>query len=677
MQKTDRLEKRKTVIWLLVIYACSVMIRYLLALATRHYPTVLIDEFLYYSLGRSVATEGSLLYLGQPALYNYILYPLILSPVYLLFGQGADYYRLIQLWNIILMSLSVFPFYGLCKAMVRKEKTALWMTAIFMTLPQFILGEYIYSEAIIYPMFYTLIYCIYRNLKEDKIKYTIWIGILGTLLYYTKPGAVVPAVLALILAAGKAIKGKSRQAGIHVLAGLGCLAVSFFAIKLIVEQVFGYHGALLSVYDDQVFASKTYNMEYFFSSAAKYPYYFVLAGGILPLLVSVWQYPEYDREDKQYYWFLMICALVTMIGTAWMVNRPERKDMLYLRYVEMYLPVLYIYIMLPHEAKPALPERSGRAKEVVCWLILAYVAVCTFVWGATTGIGEQFDHHFLISLSVLFTGRVKGIANILIIFLAGSTLYLLAAKTEKQKLVKYSCMVLAAIVVINNIQAYCITAMNTDSKQNEETKAVYQRIGDKEYIHVYAEDQSDYGLDVYSRRNISGITDREFEANIAQNNGVYVPFIPASARGMTAVNQTPDVDMLIFDEPVHKRIKFSSDTYGFISEDNSFQIVSFTRGARIVDSVMDGDSLPTLHPGSACTLKIYKDEWAQSPVMIRLEIESQTDQDMYVTTDESNTFPLKEGHYWYQIELPEPAGEYTISVQSDDITIHNYEIISI
>ena len=65
-----------------LLFAGIVIVRFLLALATSTYPVVGIDEFLYSSLGRSIATEGSLLYYGQPADYSYILYPLVLSPVY-------------------------------------------------------------------------------------------------------------------------------------------------------------------------------------------------------------------------------------------------------------------------------------------------------------------------------------------------------------------------------------------------------------------------------------------------------------------------------------------------------------------------------------------------------------------------------------------------------------------
>ena len=144
---------------LLIIYVGIVVIRFMLAQLTSGYPTVGIDEFLYYSLGRSIATEGKLLFRGQPADYSFILYPLVLSPVYLLFGEGANYYRLIQLWNIILMSVSLFPLFGLCRSIFKQDKKAIIVATVCMLLPDFFLGQYVFSEAILYPLFFLLLYC--------------------------------------------------------------------------------------------------------------------------------------------------------------------------------------------------------------------------------------------------------------------------------------------------------------------------------------------------------------------------------------------------------------------------------------------------------------------------------------------------------------------------------------
>ena len=138
--KTLRSKKRRTILLLAGIYACSVLVRFFMATLTSNFPTVYVDEFLYYNLGRSIATEGALLYHGQPALYNYVVYPLMLAPVYKLFPAGTHFYRVIQFCNFCVMCLSVFPLYGLCRRMLKDEEKALKLSALFMLLPDFILG---------------------------------------------------------------------------------------------------------------------------------------------------------------------------------------------------------------------------------------------------------------------------------------------------------------------------------------------------------------------------------------------------------------------------------------------------------------------------------------------------------------------------------------------------------
>ena len=611
MQKAYRQEKKQTVLWLALIYICSVLIRYLLALATRNYPTVSIDEFLYYSLGRSIATEGKLLFHGQAAIYNYIIYPLFLSPIYLFVGQSVNYFKIIQLWNIILMSLAVFPFYSLCKTMLKSRNTALWLTGLFALLPCFLLGEYIYSEVVIYPMFYTLMLCVYRYLKSNKIKYTIWIGVLGALLFYSKPGAIVPAILALLVFSVQAVKKRSGKNGIHVIAGIGSLIISFFAIKFLAEKILGYQGALLSVYNNQVFDSLDKNIDYFINNVVKYPYYFALACGIFPLVVSVRHYSECDREDKLYYLFLIITVLLTMFGISWTINRPERKDTLFMRYVEMYLPILLVYCAFPQREQQKVLRYSSNKINTICYLILAYVVVCTSVWGCTTGIAKDVGPHYFISLAVLYTNHIKGIANIIIILLSGITLYLLVKGAKKQTVIKISSILLIVLSLLNNTAGYISAADNNDRKLAEEAEEILQVLDNKEYVYVYSENQNDYGLDVNSRYNISRITEEDFLNNIHQHNGYYAPFVPSSVRGMNAVYKTADTDLLIVDENISPFIQFSTNTSGFVSANKSFKVVYFAKNQRIVDCVMDNDN------NRKYTLRIYNEELLHNPVKWR------------------------------------------------------------
>lgn len=673
MQKDNGSEKKSTFLWLVLIYTGSVVIRYILALATRNFPTVYIDEYLYYSIGRSIATEGSMLYFGQPAVYNYIIYPLILSPVYLLFGHGADYFRLIQLWNILLMTLSAFPIFGLCNAMVQKRKTALWMTALFMMMPCFILGEFVFSEAIIYPLFFTLMYCVYQNIKENRIKYPIWIGVLGALLYYSKPGAVVPTAVALLFLAIKAVKEKNGKAGIQVLAGVGCLTVLFFVIKLITEQVLGYQGSTLSVYEYQSSFADSISNDYFFKTVYKYPYYFMLAGSILPFTVSLWKFSGYDRNEKEFYLFAIICSALTMIGTAWVTNRPEQKEILFLRYVEMYLPVLFIFIMIPPKDAQAASGKSGRVISIMCIICLLYTVVCTVVWGSTTGIGEQKETHFLISLSALFSSNVMGTANIIIVLLAGVTLYLLVRKTKEQTIRKICCVTLVLFTVLHSIAGYVLTGRNTNKKLLDETAEIHQMLGDKEYVHVYDTDQCDYGLDINSRQNICRVTETDFVNSILKTHGYYTPLVPSSSRGMESVYETPDTDTLIIDENIYKKIRFSDRVSQFISSEQSFDVIRFSKGERIIDCLLsrintEEDAKETY------ALIVYNEDCLIHPVRINLEIESPVEQEMNIRANGQHTVTVQEGRYWYEITTTDPATEYILSAKQEAIQIHDYKI---
>ena len=676
MQKAKHQGKIKTFLWLLLIYTSSVVIRYLLAYVTRDFPTVYIDEYLYYSLGRSIATKGSLLFFGQPATYNYIIYPLIISPVYLLFGQGTNYFRAIQLWNCILMSLSVFPIFGLCNAMTQQKKKALWLTGLFMLLPCFILGEYIFSETIIYPLFLSLMYCIYRYLKEEKIKYSVWIGILGALLYCTKPGAVMPALLALLFFGGKAIKRKSAREGIQALAGLGCMAVLFIAVKLIAEKALGYNGSLLSIYDDQSPFAGSINNDYFFSTIGKYPYYFVLAGGILPFLVTVWYFPEYEKKDKQFYLLTIICSLLTLAGTPWVVNRTEYMGYIILRYAELYLPVLYIFIFLPDKEHQKISAKSSGTMEVLAVIILAYTIVCTIVWGSTTGISFARDIHYLISLSVLLFDNVTGIANIIILLLSAAALYLLFRKTEKNVLVRICCVFLAVFAVLNNIEAYLAAGGNTSKKRDEGSVEVNRIVEDKEYVHIYAAKQSDYGLDIRTRHNVCWATENDLLYNLMSNHGCYVPFVPSSTRGMTAAYQTPDTDTLIFDENVYQRMKFSDGVSKFISPTESFQVVQFTKGERIIDYALT-QMQSSESQQNPYALFVFNEEYLNNPVKIRLEIESPKDQEIMISADSDHVAQLREGRYWYEIKTANPVTEYYISSMDSDILFYGFEVTTL
>ena len=110
--------------WLLIscLYLLSVALRFALALLFRHGPTISIDESLYINIAKSLAAGEGITYRSQPIPYMYLLYPLLLVPLYLL-PFPVNFYRLIQLYNAFLICTSIFPVFLFAKDFTGSNKT--------------------------------------------------------------------------------------------------------------------------------------------------------------------------------------------------------------------------------------------------------------------------------------------------------------------------------------------------------------------------------------------------------------------------------------------------------------------------------------------------------------------------------------------------------------------------
>lgn len=658
------------------VYCACVLVRFLLALFTSAYPTVRIDEYLYASLGRSIATEGRLLYLGQPALYNYLVYPLLLAPIYRLFPAGTDYYRLIQLWNILIMSLSVFPVYGLCRGLYGENKKALWTAALCMLLPDYILGQGIFSEAAIYPLFYALMYCVYKNLRFPRPGRALWIGALGGLLYCAKPGAVVPAALALLLHAGGAVRKRSKRDGLSAAAGFFCLAAVILFFKALAKHAFGYEGAAFSVYGSQLQYDAGKGAGAFASTAVLYPYYFLLGCGVLPLMYALQRLRRYRESDRRFLLLALLSALLIMTGTAWTVNRPENTGILFMRYADMYLPLVLACSLLPAGEPPVLlPPGKREPVSGLCLFIAAHAAVCTMFAGAATGIGGPLDVHFLFSLSVLFIKDANIVLSAAVLLLCTASLYLLWKNAAFPRMARACCFLFLAVAVLSNFVGYAVTASNTFKDLAAEARETLQALEYRDYLYVFAASRCDYGLDVNSRENVSHVPLSEFAENLRENRGAYAPFVPASSRGMTAGKLTHDADAAVFNWKTYPLIQFSPSVSASFSADRTYMAVRFERGGRMADCVLTGTEETALKAGKPAELLLLNDAWLGCPVRITVEMDSDAPQEFTLSGAAAITKRLDAGRNTCEFLLDAAEESYRLEVLENDVKLLSFRVL--
>ena len=94
-------------LWVGALYAVSVAVQLALGLRVVS-PWIMVDELVYSDMARSFAATGHFLIRGVHGNYGFV-YPLLLSPAYLLFGSMHDVYQWARVVDALVMSSAVFP----------------------------------------------------------------------------------------------------------------------------------------------------------------------------------------------------------------------------------------------------------------------------------------------------------------------------------------------------------------------------------------------------------------------------------------------------------------------------------------------------------------------------------------------------------------------------------------
>lgn len=681
-----KLQIRPGTAWsLAIMYAAVVLVRFLLALLTSAYPTVAIDEFLYYSLGRSIATEGELLFRGQPADYSFITYPLVIAPIYWIFQDGAHYFRLIQLWNILLMSLSLFPMFGLYKMMLGDEKKAFWLTGVSMLLPDFVLGQMIFSESIIYPMFFAMLYCAFRYMRSREGLLPVFIGVLGALSYFAKPGAVVPAAVFLCFFLLFGILNKEKKQILFSALGIAALAAVFVLLQCLVRYGFHYESSLLSLYEQQIGGGRGLQMGAFLKGLALYPYYLILSGGIICAVYPFTVWRKWAKEHKWFALMILLCLLGMIVGTAWSVNRYEYSvTKAHLRYMAMYIPLMLVFCHLPvaEETQPKARGKKAAVKKekmILPIILLGYVAVFTLVFGcdmASAADCYPFMPVAFILMNAAKSTAMKWVFNLLII--AGCVLtYVQLAKPKKNKHFLQICTgFLAVFMIVNAIEGMAVFQKKIKPTTPGYAAEAKRLVGDDDYVYVYSSEATlDNMFDVNTRKNTPYVLLNDLFNRLYENGGVYAPFVPEEARGTRPKFETPDTETMVFDTTAYPMMKFSE--YAEVTPvATKYYVVRFEKDKPLADAIIANVNRRILNAGEFAILMIHNEDYLTQPLKMRFDIQSSVEQTFKIFSEaEVKTFTVNPGRAWYEVVLDNPQMAYNFSADTADIELFQYELI--
>lgn len=670
----------KPVMYIAGIYCGTVLFRYVLALCTSAYPMVNIDEFLYYGIARSIAEGKGLMFRGQPTDYSYILYPLILSPVYLLGFSGPLLYRMLQLWNILLSSLSVFPLYGIAKHTVGDEKRAIPATAVCMLLPDFMLGQTMMSENIILPLFFTLFYLFLRCLRQGRTRDMLCIGAAGGLLFSAKPGAVIPSVVICLVLLIRGIRTKaSRQILMAVCSMLLTAAVSaaFFGMAFLLNGRVSF----LSVYQSQIENGEHLNV--FFRFIGIYILYFILAGGIGCIAVAFRNRRSMTAEQKTLFHAAVLSLLLMIIGVSWSVNRYEyNANLAHMRYIGMYIPLFYLFALIrPAEAaeRRRLPAASGNPAP---WIVLLMTAALLVL-----GIYAGVNSNPMVCENMTFAVIIAACKNHLSAWIVSAAVLLAIAlwawilRRKGQQITCWVSLSLAVCMLVNGTAAYATIAKDTRFESVKQTGDLMRHVDpDDEILYLYTVETttSYYGaLDVFSRKGITYAKLNDMFNYLYQTKGVYQPFLPQGQRGNIPAEMTPDTDTLVMDATVYCVLKLAEEnTVHYAENEDALHLVKIAdRTKPWLDAVIGNTTNTILAEGEKGILLIFNERYLQSPctMTFRIRCNQPAKLSMY-SNAEYKTIELEPGLHEYEMTFDHPMDAYNFMADAGDIRLYGFDL---
>ena len=200
----------------------------------RSTPVYFGDEYLYSSLGRSLAESGRPLVRGQAANFPALLEPLLTAPAWLV-GDVGTAYHLAQMIGALAMSLAAVPVYWLAKRLGLKSGVALGIAALTLVLPDLIYSSWIVAEPIAFPLAVAsvaaAVAALERPSKRSQLALVAFAGLaaFARIQFIVLPACFLGAVLLVGLRERRMRSALKEQA----------LPLALFAVPLIVALAVG------------------------------------------------------------------------------------------------------------------------------------------------------------------------------------------------------------------------------------------------------------------------------------------------------------------------------------------------------------------------------------------------------------------------------------------------------
>jgi hypothetical protein len=221
----------------------------------RSTPALFPDEYIYASIGRSLAESGRPLIRGGSAHFPALLQPIVTAPAWLISDVDVAF-RLVQTIGALAMSLAAVPVFLLARRLGLSARVALAVSAFAVLVPDLLYASFVSSEAFAYPLVLAAVCAATRALARPTRRAQLgFVVVAGLATLARVQFAVLPIVFALatlvVGARERRLKGAIREQALP----LGLFAVAAAGLVLsgpssafgIYRWLLGFHAGPLGI----------------------------------------------------------------------------------------------------------------------------------------------------------------------------------------------------------------------------------------------------------------------------------------------------------------------------------------------------------------------------------------------------------------------------------------------
>ncbi len=588
----------------LILWALSFLIHAVLNVLIKETQTVIIDEGLYTNIARSLAWKGELDFRAQPVNYPYLLYPMLLVPLYRIQRVlGWDVYRMIQVFNTLLITSSVIPA-ALFAWDFTADRKKTWLAALITAvMPDMLMGAYSMSECLVWPLALWMIFFTYRFFSTGKPGWGLLSALFTGLMYSAKPGAIAVGAAMLVFFCVFSFK-RDPQAGRKTVLPLLLLLLIVGVVHGIFLMYHRNNASLIGLYTKQTsewqFKTLFVAIEAFFLQT----FVFLFAcGGISGLIPAVFL-KEYEDQKRPFVLAFLIGLLLAILGTAVFVVPYTWDDSLgalplHLRYCAMYIPVMFILSLgLKFDTKQK-NRRFGIALIAFMVLSLFPGARAGFVVDRTT----EFDSMALSSFTTTINhdGVLLGwVLTVLVILFAGYVLKSYLDRGFTPQLEMRCILFFAVFVLINAVSAHINTYVYIDPGVSADAREINALIGDTECLGITQQHYDDfYSYWLESRLNepLQQVTIDQMFLQMKETDGFYTPFVPVEQAPNVHNHATPETDRFVLGKTVAEHMELNESVTEHTTQNGHFSFLLIDPEKRWVDTIIFGLDEDSLYEG--------------------------------------------------------------------------------